>query len=269
MSNPEQQIQDILDTKEASVIQIYTMGTFSVERNGASISTKEWGRDKTVQLFQYLVTTRHLHAAHKEQIIDRLWEDVDQKSGGANFKVALHGINKALEPDRTSRSQAKYIDRQGLTYRLMKDGVWIDSDVLEKLISLGNQFYGSHPAQAEEAYRNALQLYKGSYLPNRVYADWSAEERERLQVLSLGAYISLAELLLQKQPMESVRLTQQALQIDPTWEDAYRIQMEAYYTKGNRPMAIKTYNKCVEVLEQEFGIEPLPITKKLLAKING
>lgn len=69
--------------------------------------------------------------------------------------------------------------------------------------------------------------------------------------------------------MESIRLTQQALQIDSTWEDAYRIQMEAYFAKGNRPMAIKTYQQCQRVLDQEFGIEPLPETQQMYRQIRG
>ena len=42
--------------------------------------------------------------------------------------------------------------------------------------------------------------------------------------------------------------------IDPIWEDAYRIQMKAYINQGNRPLAIRTYRQCVKVLEQELGI---------------
>ena len=64
-------------------------------------------------------------------------------------------------------------------------------------------------------------------------------------------------------------MAQQALQLDATWEDAYRIQMQAYLQKGNRPMAIKTYQQCEKILEKEFGIEPLPETQQLLKKIKG
>ena len=44
--------------------------------------------------------------------------------------------------------------------------------------------------------------------------------------------------------------------------------MEAYFQKGNRPMAIKTYQQCEKVLDEEFGIAPLPETKRLLLKIK-
>jgi DNA-binding SARP family transcriptional activator len=107
------------------------------------------------------------------------------------------------------------------------------------------------------------------FLPNRVFEDWSSQEREKIQILILGAYITLAEMLVEENPTESIRLTQNALGIDATWEDAYRIQMRAYIIKGNRPQAIKTYMKCEVILEEEYGISPLPETKKLLRQIEA
>jgi len=87
-------------------------------------------------------------------------------------------------------------------------------------------------------------------------------------LLILGTYITLAEILLDENPIESIRLSQNALEIDATWEDAYRIQMQAYIAKGNRPQALKTYMKCEVILEEEYGISPLPETKMLLQKIE-
>lgn len=250
-------------------LEIYTLGQFKVVRDGHVIKSKEWGRDKTVELFQFLVTNRHHRASHKEQIIDRLWPDKDQKSGASDFKVALHGINKVIEPDKSSRSEAKYIKRQGLSYGLDLDEIWIDTDALETYIATGNQYINEDSATAKEYLYKAIELHEGNYLPNRLFADWCAEERERLQVLILAAYISLAELILNENPAESIRLSQQALLIDATWEDAYRIQMKAYDLNGNRPLAIKTYQKCVKVLKKEFDIEPLPITRNLLSEIRN
>ncbi len=260
-------IANIQAKKETASLQVQTLGTFQVWREGVLISSKDWGRDKSVQLFQFLVTARHQRALHKEQIIDRIWEDIDVKAGEQNFKVAQHGMNKALEPNRKSRSEAKYITRQGVTYQLNLSEIWIDSDALEAYISIGNQSLTSNPTEAIEAYRAAIDLHHGTYLPNRLYEDWSSGERERLQILILGAFINLSELLVEDNPMESIRLCQQTLLIENTWEDAYRIQMAAYLKKGNRPMAIKTFRQCEAVLEKEFGVKPLPETKALYQKI--
>ncbi|MEM8899066.1 MAG: bacterial transcriptional activator domain-containing protein [Bacteroidota bacterium] len=265
----EDQIELLLAKKNTATIQVQTLGSFQIWRSSSLVNPKEWGRDVSMQLFQFFITNRHRHSLHKEQIIERIWDDLDSRSGEQNFKVAQHGMSKVLEPERKSRTESKYIIRQGPTYHLDFTDIWLDVVALDQLVALGNQTILDQPKLAQRAFREATDLYQGSYLPARLYDDWSSEERERIQLLTLGALISLSELLITENPMESVRLTQQALQIDATWEDAYRIQMGAYLEKGNRPMAIKTYRQCEEVLQKEFGVEPLPETKQIYRKITG
>jgi len=265
MSDFHQQLQELKTFHANATIRIETLGNFCVWRNQHKIDTKEWSRDKTIQLLQYLVSNRQRNALHKEKIMDGLWEDWNDR----DFKVALHGINKVLEPERPSRTEAVFIIRQGVSYQIDLDKVWIDVEALEKYIIIGNETLMVDKSISKEAYKSALKLYKGSYLPNRIYEDWTSEEREKVQLLVLGAYITLAELLLVENPLESIRLAQNALAIDATWEDAYRIQMQAYILKGNRPQAIKTYMKCEVILEEEYGISPLPETKKLLKEIES
>ncbi len=261
-------IEFLKEKRQNASVHIQTLGDFQVWRDGYVVSSKDWGRDKTVHLMQFFVTARHRKALHKEQIMDRLWNE-DIETGDPFFKVALHGITKVLEPNKKSHADAHYIVRQGVTYQLNLKDMWIDADALEAYIALGNQSLNDDPTLAKQAYTEAIQLYEGVYLPNRLYEDWSSDERERLQVLALGAIITLSELLLPDNPLETIRLAQQALLIDPAWEDAYRLQMAAYFQKGNRPMAIKTYLQCEKVLEEEFGIEPLPETRLLLKTIKG
>lgn len=246
-------------------IKFQTLGQFTLWRDGEKVSPKEWGRDKTLQLIQYLISYRNKHALHKEHIMDHLWEEGDDR----DFKVALHGVNKVLEPNRPSRTEAIYVERQGLTYQLNLELVWIDVEAIENYIILGNKALINFPDIAQEAYQQAIDLYHGAYLPNRIYEDWSSEEREKIQVLILGALVNLAELLVTSNPMESIRLAQEAIALDRTWEDAYRIQMSAYIIKGNRPQALKTYQKCADILDEEYGISPLPATKALLKEIEA
>ncbi len=265
MSDLLQALQELNDFQKNANIRIETLGNFRAWRHQQKIDHKEWGRDKTIQLLQYLISYRQRNALHKEKIMDHLWEDWNDR----DFKVALHGINKVLEPNRPSRTDPIYVIRQGVSYQIDLDKVWIDVEVLEKYIIIGNKSFGNDNKIAKKAYLNAIDLYKGSYLPNRIYEDWTSEEREKSQLLILGAYITLAEILIDENPLESIRLAQNALNIDKAWEDAYRIQMKAYLKKGNRPQAIKTYMKCEVVLEEEYGISPLPETKKLLKKIES
>lgn len=265
MSELSDKLQQLTEFYEQAPIKIKTLGQFSVWRNEEKVSSKEFGRDKTIQLLQYLISNRHRHALHKEKIMDNLWEDWNDR----DFKVALHGINKALEPNRASRTEPQFILRQGVSYQLATETVWIDIDALEKYIIIGNQALSEEKEIAKKAYKKAIELYQGVFLPNRIYEDWSSEEREKSQLLILGAYITLAEIVLAENPLESIRLAQAALSIDNTWEDAYRLQMRGYLAKGNRPQAIKTYMKCEVILEEEYGISPLPETKQLLQEIEA
>ena len=265
MSQLKVKLQELKQFQDNAVIRIQTLGQFNLWRDNEKVDSKHWGRDKTVQLLQYLISNRTRHALHKEKIMDQLWEDGDDR----DFKVALHGINKVLEPNRPSRTEPVFVIRQGVSYQLDLDKVWIDVEALEQYVIIGNEAFGEDVAISKSAYKSAIALYQGVYLPNRVFEDWSSEEREKIQILILGAYVILAEIILNDNPLESIRLAQCAIAIDKTWEDAYRLQMQAYIIKGNRPQAIRAYQKCADVLDEEYGIDPLPTTKNLLQEIEN
>jgi DNA-binding SARP family transcriptional activator len=252
----------------SATLRVQTLGGFRVWRENLEIPISAWKREKALHLFQFLITTRLQESRlHKEQIIDHLWPEVDAEGGDRDFKVALHAVNKVLEPDRKPRTEPHFIQRHDLTYDLNLQTVWIDAIVFEELIMQGNQQLSTDRQSAIELYQQALSLYHGDYLPERRYEDWSSAERERLQVLALGLMTTLAGLLLDNSPLECIRLTQRALTIDPIWEDAYRMQMRAYWAQGNRPVAIRTYQQCVKILNDELGIEPLPETVALYNQI--
>ena len=265
MNHLKDKLQELKQFQEDAIISIQTLGQFNLWREKEKVDSKEWGRDKTVQLLQYLISNRQRHALHKEKIMDHLWEDGDDR----DFKVALYGINKVLEPNRPSRTEPNFVIRQGVSYQLNLGKVWIDAAALEQYVIIGNEAFGEDQTISKAAYKSAISLYQGVYLPNRIFEDWSSEEREKIQILILGAYVILAEILLKDNPLESIRLAQCAIAIDKTWEDAYRLQMQAYIIKGNRPQAIKAYQKCADVLDEEYGIDPLPATKKLLQEIEN
>ena len=258
-------IDALIEGHARAELKIYTLGQFKLDLVDHEI-LDNWGRDKAIQLFQFFLISRNRTALHKEQIMDRLWEGdaTDQ-----NFKVALHGINKVIEPNKKARSKPKFLQRQGASYKLNMEHVWLDCEAMESFLEIGNNVSSVHPELAIIAYQYAVKLYNGVFLPNRIYEDWTSTEREKLQMLALNGYISLAELTLEDQPDETIRLTEEALSIDPTWEEAYRIQMMAHMINGNRPQAIRTFNKCKATLQDEFGIDPLPNTKQLLKQIQG
>lgn len=249
-----------------AALSIQTLGGFQVWRDGVEIQSNVWGREKAIHLFQFFVTHRG-QFFHKEQIIDSLWPELDMKVSDRDFKVALHSINRAIEPERKPRTEPRFIQRNDLTYSLNLADVWIDADALENHIITGNQHLETDTDAAIQEYQAAVKLYLGNYLPERRYEDWTSAERERLQVLILNMMTKLADLLIERNSLESIRLVQRVLALDPVWEDAYRTQMRAYLANGNRPLAIRTYQQCAKHLEEEFGVEPLPETQALYEQL--
>ncbi|MBX3015581.1 MAG: hypothetical protein KF832_28930, partial [Caldilineaceae bacterium] len=96
-------------------LHVQTLGGFRVWRNGEEVPTTAWGREKAIHLFQFFITMRRQYV-HKEQIMDRLWPDLDIDKGDRDFKVALNSINKALEPEREPRSEPLFVQRYSLAY---------------------------------------------------------------------------------------------------------------------------------------------------------
>ena len=69
MNQFEQHIEVLKAKRQKATIQVQTLGNFQIWLGGLLVPQKEWGRDKTVQLFQFFVTARHRKALHKEQIM--------------------------------------------------------------------------------------------------------------------------------------------------------------------------------------------------------
>ncbi|HUF36913.1 MAG TPA: bacterial transcriptional activator domain-containing protein [Anaerolineales bacterium] len=248
------------------MFHIQTFSGFRVRAGEREIPPTAWTREKALHLFQLLVTLRRTRP-HKEQIIDLLWPDLDPETGDRDFRVALNAIQNALEPDRAPRAPSSAIVRSELNYGLNPDVFRIDADLFEDHLAAAHRAAASGTGDGAAHYQAALALYHGDYLPERRYDDWTASERERLHTLALGALTRLAEILLPSDPLETIRLTRRALELDPLWENAYRIEIQAYLATGNRPMAIRTYERCAQVLKDEFGLAPLPETEALIRSI--
>src|SRR5262249_6848861 len=95
-----------------------------------------------------------------------------------------------------------------------------------------------------------------------------AAGRDRLSELAFDVYGKLlahqwkAGLL-----TKAVDSTRRLLAIDPLQEDAHQVLMRFYIAQGRLDRARREYDTCARMLRREFGVEPQPETKALLADI--
>lgn len=243
-------------------LRIQTLGDFRVWLGEEEVGSKDWQRGKAKELFQLLLTKRHLLLS-KEEICLLLWPESDAKAAARDFKVALNALNNAVEPKRSARSNSFYIQRQGSLYGFnLNSGYELDAAQFEQLVQAGLKEGNAAKLQ------NGLELYGGNYLPERRYEDWCFAERERLQSLFIRGAERLAQMQIEAKELDSaIYWCERILQADVCWEEAHRLLMICFYLKNNRPQAMRRYQKCKEILQKELGVPPMPVTEKLLKEM--
>jgi two-component SAPR family response regulator len=147
--------------------------------------------------------------------------------------------------------------------------LYLDVERFEDLIALGDELFDTMVEVALPYYQEALALYQGDFLQESPYDEWCVEERERLQTQYLRVADRVAvTLAAQRAWEETIDVCQAILSYDDCWEGAYRLMMTAYNYLGNRTQAMRTYQRCVERLQIELGVEPAPATVELYKSIQ-
>ncbi len=247
-------------------LRVHTLGRFKVFLGNREVT--DWQRGKAKELFEYIIT-HHGMFISKQQIMDALWSEQDEKTADRDFKVALNALHSALEPGRKARMKPFFIKRSGNSYGLNSDsGYKLDTIEFEQCVLIGLE--EKDQVQAKAFLEKGLKLYKGEYMPQRLYEEWCNHERERLQLIFLRGAEKLAQLSISMNSINSaIHWCDVILKKDKTWEEAYRLLMYCYYLKNNRPQSIKWYQKCCAVLHEELAVEPLPSTKDMYEMIIG
>ena len=250
-------------------LRVQTLGGFRVWRGEVEVQPREWQRDTARRLFQLLLTER-ARWLQRDEILERLWSAAPPDAAQRDFKVALNAVYKALEPARPPDAPSAYVVREGTAYRLRPEvDLWLDVTVFEAEYEAGLRLLQAGQTDPGLARLGAaLRLYEGDYLPDALYEDWSSEERERL----LGQYLRgsdrLAESLVERGRYdEGLAVCQRLIARDLCWERAYRLMMIAHARQGNRPLALRAYQRCVTTLRDELGVPPSPATTSLYHQI--
>jgi DNA-binding SARP family transcriptional activator len=239
-------------------LSVRTLGTFAVWRGNQPVTSRDWTRAKARQVFQLLLTYRG-HWFYREQIVDQLWPHLPPDAAERDFKVALNALNKALEPERPRGAPPFLIARRGSVYGLNpKAQVEVDADRFEELAA----------SDDIDSLQQALDLYQDDYLPESLYEDWPAAERQRLRHLYLVTAERLARHLSRDENWDKVvGVCLAILARDNCWEAAYRLLMQAYAAQGNRPQVQGIYQRCLTTLHEELAVEPSPTTQTLFEQL--
>ncbi|OQA13028.1 MAG: Bacterial transcriptional activator domain protein [Chloroflexi bacterium ADurb.Bin360] len=250
-------------------LRVQTLGAFRVWRGLEEVSPQEWRRESARQLFQLLLGYRR-QLLERDQILELLWPGQEPEIALRDFKVALSTAFKVLEPERKANAPSAFIVREGTLYGWRADAdVILDVEQYEQAIASGDALWAREPDAALVQYRVALAFYQGDYLQEYPYAEWAAEERERLRGLYVRTAERLAQVLAERGAWaEVIEVCEALLLRDNFWEEAYRLLMTAQARLGNRPQVLRAYQRCVDALREELDVAPSEETVQVYATVN-
>jgi DNA-binding SARP family transcriptional activator len=146
---------------------------------------------------------------------------------------------------------------------------WLDVARFEDAVSSTKGVTGERLTQEQVTrLREAVLLYAGDLLEG-CYQEWCLFERERLQNLYLVALDKLVSYCEVKQLFEEgLSYGTTILRYDRARERTHWQMMRLHYLAGDRTGALRQYERCVQALHQELGVEPSRQTNALYEHIR-
>ena len=154
----------------------------------------------------------------------------------------------------------EYLLAQELTVAFNSDAdYWLDVAQLERA-----------PTTADSINRliSGLTLYRGELLPG-FYDDWAVLEHERMQALFETKMQKLLQILITTPLADCAGMGRTLDCTGLTPEPAYRTLMIAHGAQGNMSQVTLDYERSVERLRQDLGVEPSADTRALYGALIG
>ena len=187
----------------------------------------------------------------RSRLAELLWSRRPEEQARASLRQEIHRLLEVLTP---ASKEVLSINRDSLALR--PGVVWVDVEEVLRATT-------THPA--------SLALLDGELLEeldgvDPAFDGWLQTERERLRDRAR----SVGETLLteQESPEALIVVAQQLLSIDRAHEGAWRALMRAHAERGERGMAIQSYDRCRAVLADLLDATPSSETQALLADIR-
>ena len=247
-------------------LQVFFFGQFEMLCDG---NVMQLGRNgKALTILKYLLANRR-RPVSQDHLMGWLWPESNLKKARWSLNSAVHGLRKLLDGCSPSLS-TNYVSLKDGYYRLSPAvQVWTDVDEFDERYEKGHRLEkGGDVRAAAVEYQRAVELYRGDYLIEDLYDDWTIVERERLSNAYMDMLSRLAVYHMETgQYQESIRGCYKVLEKDRCHEDSYRLLMRCYARLGLRGRALDQYRICEKILGQEYGTSPSSETHSLYVGI--
>ncbi len=248
-------------------LRLYLLGNPRLERNDKPVAI---ARRKALALLAYLATTRQLHS--RDELATLFWPGQNQSGARASLRRDLSGLRRAVGDPALIADQAQ------IGFNPEVD-VWIDVEDFRAKVAMPQSHDHDHQALCADCLvgvTEAVELYVGDFMAgfslpdSSAFDEWQFFETERLRQLLAQALQSLIRWHIDHGEYEQgIAYARRWLALDPLHEAAHRQLMQLYAWAGQHSAALRQYQECVRLLEEELKVPPDKATTELYKAIHA
>lgn len=241
--------------KEQDVLYIQLLGDLTLEYNGNVLSGEKVRAKQIWNLLEYLIVNRD-----KENSLDRLmevlWGDKDVDDPSNALKNLVYRLRNTLKKN-LGLTKADYIVFKYGSYAWNTElPCVVDTDLFETYIREAER-PEADKALTIERYYKAVQLYKGSFLPQSSYKEWARPLEVYYQRLYMESGRKLCELLLEQGSYAlAEEVCREIISADPFVEINHINLLKALIGSNNQQKAVSHYNAVCKLFYDELGVKP-------------
>ena len=256
------------------LLRIETLGGFGVFRGDSPMEEKDWDRNQPKKLLKAILS-HGKEKIPKEILMDDLWPEEGPDAANKKFKTTLRRLRKSLESPIDKDLSSSYIHLHDNFVFLDRELCQVDVDLFLSLLKKGEEKERKEDGKgALSFYAEAVEVYKGDFLPEELYEPWVDVKREELKAEYIEVLKKVAKIYdRQGAATKAITCYQRVIQADPLLEESYQFLMNLYANRGMLNEALRTYEACKRAFEAGLKTKPDPTTaalyKKILEKIHS
>lgn len=229
------------------ILEAYLLGPPEFRRDGEILPLLV--TRKTLSLLAFLLLhPRHTHS--REKLATLFWGDVSDQQARHSLRSALANLRKELG------GKLFLTDRE--TIQINPDvSIWVDALQFEKDAQAASK------GEEIKDLQDTIALYRGDLLAD-FYDDWILRERDHYRSLYLELLLQMTHRLRSLSEYASaIDYAERILESDPANERAHQHLIFCRLANGDRGAALRQYEECRRVLQEELAVEPSPETTAL------
>jgi DNA-binding SARP family transcriptional activator len=197
-----------------------------------------------------LLLTRPRFSASREEVLERLWPDLDPETALNSLNQTVYFLRRVFEPAYKEDVSPGYVAQDTET-------VWLDSELLNSRSNTCQMLIRSLGAMpTPDEVLDLARQYRGRFALDFAYDEWASVFRDGLH----ASYLRVVETSLRAEIStgnytRGILLAERALETDPESDDLQASLVRLYRIAGVHAAAAERYSHYADTL-RDLGVEP-------------